>query len=528
MAIELLKLYGHKLKTPDDLKNLIGPLPREKKVVMCHGVFDVIHPGHLRHLLYAKSKADVLVVSLTADIHIVKGKYRPHVPQQLRAANMAAYEFVDYVIVDKNSTPLENISIIQPDFFGKGYEYTKEGKPHPRTQEEINTLQHYGGQILFTPGDYVLSSSRLIDASPPDIKYDKLEMLINFQKISFDDLRTTLKKIPGKKVHVLGDTIVDSYTRCAMIGGQTKTPTMSVLFEEKKDFLGGAGIVAKHMKAAGAKVVFSTVLGNDSYKDFVINDLKENEIECKVHVDNLRPTVNKNAIVVNDYRLLKVDTLDNAVVPESIIQKMASDIEKTPADAIVFSDFRHGIFNKQTIPFLARHIPDGMLKVADSQVASRWGNITEFRNFDIVTPNEREARFALADQDSGIRPLAEELHRKTDCRYLILKMGDRGVLCSKSQIHEDMNSFFLVDSFVDHLIDPVGAGDALLAYGTLAFLASNSIEQAVILGSIAAACLCEHDGNVPVKPEDILKKLNQIEYHINLDLSSNDEAQICV
>ena len=519
MTTELIKIYSHKIKTPEELKKIIGPLPRQKKVVMCHGVFDVIHPGHLRHLLYAKSKADLLIVSLTADIHISKGKYRPHVPQQLRAANMAAYEFVDYVVIDVNSKPLENISIIQPDFFGKGYEYTKEGNPHPRTQEEIDTLQKYGGQIIFTPGDYVLSSSRLIEASPPDIKYDKLEMLLNFHGISFDDLRATLKNISGKKVHVIGDTIVDSYTHCAMIGGQTKTPTMSVLFEEKKDFLGGAGIVAKHMKAAGANVVFSTVLGDDAYKDFVTNDLKESGVECKIHIDSLRPTVNKNAIVVNDYRLLKIDTLDNATIPESIIQKMGSDIEKIQADAIVFSDFRHGIFNKKTIPFLSQHIPKGMLKVADSQVASRWGNITEFRDFDIVTPNEREARFALADQDSGIRPLAEELHKKTDCKYLILKMGDRGVLCSKSQLHQDMESFFLVDSFVEQLVDPVGAGDALLAYGTLAFLASNSIEQAVILGSIAAACLCEHNGNVPVKPEDILKKLNQIECHINLDLA---------
>ena len=73
---------------------------------------------------------------------------------------------------------------------------------------------------------------------------------------------------------------------------------------------------------------------------------------------------------------------------------------------MVFTDFRHGIFNRRTIPALIEAIPDGIYRVADSQVASRWGNITEFKGFDLITPNEREARFALADQDSGIRPLA--------------------------------------------------------------------------------------------------------------------------
>ncbi len=116
-------MFGHKVKSVEELRAVIGPRPRDSKVIMCHGVFDVVHPGHLRHLLYAKSKADVLIASLTADVHITKGTHRPHVPQDLRAANLAAFEMVDYVIIDKNATPLESIKLIQPDYFAKGYEY---------------------------------------------------------------------------------------------------------------------------------------------------------------------------------------------------------------------------------------------------------------------------------------------------------------------------------------------------------------------------------------------------------------------
>ena len=79
-------------------------------------------------------------------------------------------------------------------------------------------------------------------------------------------------------------------------------------------------------------------------------------------------------------------------------------------------------------PGADRGHPRRGFRVADSQVASRWGNILEFKGFDLITPNEREARFALADQDSGVRPLAAKLHEEADCKTVILKLGDRGVL----------------------------------------------------------------------------------------------------
>jgi len=123
MIDELNGRYRHKVKTPHELLEAIRPFPRDKKVIMCHGVFDVVHPGHLRHLIFAKGKADILVASLTADRFINKDTYRPHIPQDLRALNLAAYDIVDYVVIDANATPIENLEIIRPDYFAKGYEY---------------------------------------------------------------------------------------------------------------------------------------------------------------------------------------------------------------------------------------------------------------------------------------------------------------------------------------------------------------------------------------------------------------------
>ncbi len=510
MSISLLSRYGSKLKTAAELAEILGPPPRKKAVIMCHGVFDVVHPGHLRHMLYAKSKADILVASITADRHITKGVHRPHVPQDLRALNLAAFEMVDYVVIDTFEKPIENIKIIQPDYFAKGFEYNAQGL-HPKTAEEAEVVEAYGGSLIFTPGDIVYSSSALINLAPPSIRLEKLLMLMERYNITFDDLRQTLLASSGKRVHVVGDTIVDSYTRCAMIGGQTKTPTMSVLFEKKVDYVGGAAIVAKHLKAAGADVVFSTVLGNDSYRDFVIEDLKADGIDVRATIDPSRPTVNKNAIVVGGYRLLKVDTLDNRSISDGHLEKISERVSSIPTDAVVFADFRHGIFNRRTSPLLIKSIPEGVYRVADSQVASRWGNITDFAGFDLITPNEREARFALGDQDSGVRPLASQLYDASKTKFLILKLGDRGVLTCVNSDHESIDSFFVIDSFVENLVDAVGAGDALLAYATLAMLTSKSQPQATILGTIAAGCECESDGNIPITPADVLRKLDSVE-----------------
>jgi sugar/nucleoside kinase (ribokinase family) len=155
-----------------------------------------------------------------------------------------------------------------------------------------------------------------------------------------------------------------------------------------------------------------------------------------------------------------------------------------------------------------------VFKVADSQVASRWGNITDFKGFDLITPNEREARFALGDQDSGIRPLASGIYDAAECRLLILKLGDRGVLTCTSPEQTEIGSFFVLDSFVDRLVDAVGAGDALLAYATLAMLVSGSPAQAAIIGSMAAACECERDGNIPISPADVEVKINAAEREV--------------
>lgn len=503
------EIFNNKILNINDIGTL-KKFPRKKKLIMCHGTFDIVHPGHIRHLLFAKSKADILLVSVTSDMHISKANYRPYIPANLRAINLAALSFVDYVLIDNHPTPINNLKKIKPDFFAKGFEYNSQNL-NPNTSKETQIVESYGGKMLFTPGDIIFSSSKIIDENLPKLNFEKLRNLMESEKITFQNLKEIIKNFEKKKIHIIGDTIVDGFTNCSMIGGMTKTPTMSFKFDYNTKFLGGAGIVAKHLKAAGANVELTTVIGKDDLSKFVIKNLKESRIKTNLIQDGTRPTTYKNAIVSNGYRVIKIDTLENREISHEIKEKISYYLKKSEYDCVIFSDFRHGIFNKNTIQKFSKLIKVNKLKVADSQLASRWGNITDFKNFDLITPNEKEARFALADQDTVIRPLGVSLYKKSKCKNLILKCGSRGILGYRSSNVKNPRSFFSIDSFVENLVDPVGAGDALLAYSSLSLLVSKNIVISAIIGNLAAGLECEVDGNVVIKATKLLDKITEIE-----------------
>jgi rfaE bifunctional protein kinase chain/domain/rfaE bifunctional protein nucleotidyltransferase chain/domain len=501
--------FAHKIKTREELATLLGPRPRSRKAIMCHGTFDIVHPGHLRHLMYAKEKADLLITSVTADAHISKGAHRPYVPQELRAANLAALEFVDYVVIDPNETPIESIAIIQPDFFAKGFEYQASPLP-PKTQEEVAALEAYGGEMVFTPGDVVYSSSAIITQHEPKLTVDKLITLLQSEGVSFDQLRTTLHDLGRLRAHVVGDTVVDRYSYCSLLGQSAKSPSFSVRFEHADTFVGGAAVVAKHIRSLGARVALTTVLGDDDLRPLVVDDLTAAGVTTRPLVDGSRPTTVKERFIADAHRMLQVDRVDNRILSDRLRRDVVEAIHTDPAEILIFSDFRHGMFHRSTVEEYAAAIRSGVLRAADSQVSNRWGNILDFHGFDLVTPNEREARFALGDQDSGVRPLAQDLFQRAGCRYLILKLGERGILTYRSPGRLP-REFFIVDSFVGNLVDPIGAGDALLAMATLTLAQSGSIVIASILGSLAAAVACERPGNVPIVIAEVEDKLDALE-----------------
>ena len=478
---------------------------KKKKIILCHGVFDIVHPGHIRHFAHCKQKADILIVSLTRDIFIKKGTYRPMVPERLRAFNLASLQLVDYVIIDQNISPVKLLKKIKPNFFAKGLEYAD--LKNPLTVKEKNVVESFGGKMIFSPGDYVLSSSKIINQMKPDLKFEKLKLLMDTENIDFNDLKKILKDLSKLKVHILGDTIIDTSHYCEVIGGLHKTPTLSVVKQISEDFLGGAAIVASHFKSFAKNVTLTTLFSNDEKGKFALKNLKKNKIKINYYSEDDRPTTNKNSYIVNKHKLLKVDELNNNTITNSTLDKIIKSLKKDKNQVLVFSDFRHGIFNNQTLSKIFESINHKTFKVADSQVASRWGNISDFKNFDLLTPTEREARYSLFEQDTPIRNLVGNLQKKSKANNIILKLGEKGLI----SISRKKNDYIALDPFVDNLIDSNGAGDALLAYSASTLYTTKSLIISSIIGLLAASCKCETQGNLPVTTDQIIEKINLLQ-----------------
>src|SRR5438045_524220 len=116
-----------KIKSPADLAKMLTEIRKSAgKVVLAHGVFDLLHMGHVRHLEEARGLGSILVVSVTADRFVNKGPGRPVFSQILRAEMLAALAYVDWVIVSEAPTAEQVIDTIKPDVYVKGVEYSDE------------------------------------------------------------------------------------------------------------------------------------------------------------------------------------------------------------------------------------------------------------------------------------------------------------------------------------------------------------------------------------------------------------------
>ncbi len=133
-----------------------------KKIVHCHGCFDLMHPGHIRYFQAAKAMGDVLVVTLSPDRFVDKGPGRPVFGERLRAESIAALQCVDYVSINRWPTAEETLRLLRPDIYVKGQEFEKLEDKTGKIQKEAEIAKEVGAQLRFTH-EVVFSSTRLID-----------------------------------------------------------------------------------------------------------------------------------------------------------------------------------------------------------------------------------------------------------------------------------------------------------------------------------------------------------------------------
>lgn len=149
-----------------------------KKVGLCHGGFDLLHPGHIKHFEVAKKLCDVLFVSITSDEYVSKRKHsgRPIFTDKLRAYAIAAVEFVDYVVISDFKRATEPIHLLKPSYYIKGPDFIH--KTTPGITAERKAIKDIGGEVKYTR-DPALSTTKVIDYIKNNVNRDKILLIID-------------------------------------------------------------------------------------------------------------------------------------------------------------------------------------------------------------------------------------------------------------------------------------------------------------------------------------------------------------
>tara|TARA_A100001011_G_scaffold249197_1_gene257499 strand:+ start:59 stop:1531 length:1473 start_codon:yes stop_codon:yes gene_type:complete len=483
---ENLKIKLEKIKL--DCKN--------KRIVFVSGKFNIIHPGHLRLLNFARSCGDFLVIGLLDDSNpeIV-------IDQKSRKEALSGLEAVDDVIIMDTKELGVCLRALQPYAVVKGAEYsTKEN-----TEREI--LKDFGGKLFFSRGEVRFSSrdlirKELVASQKTTMGADSL--FLNKHNSSHAQLTNHINAFTNCKVLVIGELIIDEYIYCEPLGMSQEDPTIVVSPFDNKMFVGGAGIVAAHLVGLGAEATFISVVGKDETSKTGNEMITAYGVKPIFVHDTSRPTVLKQRFRAGSKTLLRVSNLRSHDVAEEQANEIFHQVlvALETADLVVFSDFNYGCLPQSLVERIMtackrKNIP----YVADSQASSQIGDVSRFEESEILSATEREVRLSVNDFKSGLQNVSLKLLEKAKAKNLLVKLGAEGLVILAKNEFIETNSLV---AFNPNPVDVAGAGDALLAASSLCKLVGGSIWESAYVGSIAAALQVSRMGNIPLDRKDLI------------------------
>ncbi|MEL6499553.1 MAG: PfkB family carbohydrate kinase [Planctomycetota bacterium] len=504
---------------------------RGAKVVLCHGCFDIVHPGHVRHLRQARSMGDVLVVSITGDAHINKGAGRPLIPQELRAENLAALDIVDFVHVDPNPTALDLLQNLRPDVYLKGREYESNGDP--RFRAERDAVESAGGRVVFSSGDVVFSSTALIGSLEQaiDPSHARLTQLLADPSLSQPRLDDRIAAFRGKRMTIVGEAIIDSYILCDRPDVAGESPILTLRPLETRQYDGGAAVIARHAAALGASPTLVTALPPTDEAEQMVQRLRAEGVEVLwVPVNGL--LAEKQRFVIGAQKVVKVDLVRPMVLDAGQRDALVGLVAAAPKpDAAVIADFGLGLLTRPTIQSLARECRKRGAFVS-GDVSGRRSDLAGMKGLDLVAPSESELRDATHSHDEALPAAVAKLLEPTGIGRAIVTMGPEGAVgfepLGGSAVTGDAFATSLKAEHVPALspaaIDVLGCGDALLTVATLTFATGGTMLEASFLGSVAAGLHARRFGNPPVSATDLRRGVNGL-HSAHLAFAPSDEIE---
>ena len=485
------KILSHSIQS----QALVEARSQGKRIAMCHGVFDLLHPGHLRHLAKAKEFADVLVVSITADRFVNKGPGRPAFNEALRAEALASLASVDYVTITNDATALPAIATVRPDYYVKGGDYSDEAAdPTGNIRRERELAESFGGQLVHT-NEIVFSSSQLINQYLTQHSDVATEWLANLRsEYSIDDVISWLERIAKLRVVVVGETIIDAYTQCEALGKSSKDPVLCFSRGESVEHAGGILAIAGHCRGLGANTTIVTGINRIDEHLLGIRHLRERGVEIRWVDTHPYPTIRKERLsdARTGTRVLELYDMNDDPLPAASEQEFIEKIRHAAADAdvMIVADYGHGLLSDGTVNALA-DLPIFLAVNTQSNAGNRgFNSISRYPRADFVTLNGAEARL-------------EVRRRHVDLNEFIPTLRDRlGAWGSLVTLGGDGLDLYIRDAGVSHspalapfVRDRVGAGDALLSVTALLAAVKAPPELIGFLGNLVGAWAVSFIGN---------------------------------
>ncbi len=485
-----------KIKPLTDLAAILARRKAEgARVAHCHGCFDLLHIGHVRHLEQARGMGDLLVVTITPDHYVDKGPHRPAFPQALRAEALAALSCVDFVAINQWPTAEETLRLLKPNIYVKGSEFKEIISDRTgKIAGEALTCQEIGATIAFTE-DIVFSSSNLINRYFSNLPDEVNKFLSGFRRdYGLERVLKALDDMASLRVLVIGDAIIDDYQYGEVIGRSSKDPVLAFKYKSNETMAGGVLAVANHVANFAGAVDLITVLGgSDSYEDFIRQRLSP-KVNPRFIIKPGAPTIVKRRFI-DGYslsKLLEVYVMDcTGPLPEQNLETCRWLEQELPAyDLVIASDFGHGAITGQMVATLCERAP--FLAVNTQANAGNRGfhTISRYRRGDYACLAEHEMRLEMRDPSGELEPMLQNVGRRLGARQLVVTRGSRGCM-----IRDGQSGICEVPGFSHKVVDRVGAGDAFLSVTSLASALGAPGQMLGFIGNVVGSRAVEIVGN---------------------------------
>lgn len=484
-----------------------------RKIVHCHGVFDLLHPGHVRHFQEAKRQGDILVVSLTPDRFVNKGPGRPAFHELLRLETIAALRFVDYVVLNDAPDAVPCIKKIKPHIYVKGKEYENHtADVTGKISEEVQAVREVAGDIYYTD-DIVFSSSSLLnryfDPHPEGVQ-EYLRALK--ERHTLDEIMQKIEDLSHLKVLIVGDAIIDIYQYVNPLGQSGKGLHMTAQCLDKEVFLGGSLIVANHVAEFTPNVTLLTAIGKECPHVPFIKKTLNPQVETRFIDSELPSTLVKKRYVLKDgkhlSKLFETYSSNQSLLANQQTSQVVEYLKNYAKDfdLVLVPDFGNGFTNPAIIEAISQ-VSSFLAINTQINSGNRGFNVaTHYQRANYISLNEPELRLAAHNNKSPIEDLVLMISEKMKCPNLSVTRGVKGVVSFTSP-----DQFLHIPALTTQVVDRVGAGDSFLALSALSFAKGYPPIISSLLGSIAAAMDVQIVGNKePVKKAPLCKYLTRL------------------